>query len=315
MKRRNLFVCLWLLMPVQAFAQPTNGNFSSGPIGWNWKRGVSDTSFPPCNAVQFSADNDNTPDIGTPPASGRVAQLSGPVEHRDGVWYKCEQIEQVVSIPVGSQIRFDAKIGVVLGTSSQPAREGSLILQIISNNQLHTLRILQGRSQNPDCSVNNVCPKFITYTEDVSQFGGQNVTLIFRLQTSIYNAGWATQASSPAFIDNVSFQPAPPPPPTAPPTPSFPAPQSVVKQPYVISWGSSTGANKYILEQETAAGEWASVYAGPNRSWTVSNASPGLYRYRVKACANAACSAPSVVRSFQVVARLESIINYLMNDD
>lgn len=105
-----------------------------------------------------------------------------------------------------------------------------------------------------------------------------------------------------------------PPPPPPPPTPSFPIPPSAVKSPYTISWGASAGANQYVLEQEASTGGWGSIYVGPDTSWTVVDASLGLYRYRVKACASTACSEPSAEREFRVVAHLEAIINYLMTD-
>jgi hypothetical protein len=98
-----------------------------------------------------------------------------------------------------------------------------------------------------------------------------------------------------------------------PPVPSFPAPTSTVKSPYEVSWGASAGADQYVLEQEISGG-WTSIYVGPNTFSTIVDASPGLYRYRVKACANTACSQPSPTRAIRVVAGIEPIINYLLTN-
>jgi len=100
---------------------------------------------------------------------------------------------------------------------------------------------------------------------------------------------------------------------SAPAQPTPPQTTAVVGPDHTITWSASPGANSYRLEREAGDG-WESVYIGPNTSWSIVGAPVGTYRYRVVACANGTCSAPSGITELRVVADMTPIITYLLGN-
>lgn len=99
----------------------------------------------------------------------------------------------------------------------------------------------------------------------------------------------------------------------APITPAPPASSAVVGPNHTITWSASPGADLYRLDRGAGDG-WESVYIGPNTSWSVFGMPVGTYRYRVIACTNGACSAPSGITELRVVATMAPIITYMINN-
>lgn len=97
-----------------------------------------------------------------------------------------------------------------------------------------------------------------------------------------------------------------------PPTPAPPLPTSVGPDHSVV-WGASSGADMYQLDRAGEDGVWRTVYSGPATSWNAVDTPPGAYLYRVTACTNTACSAPSADSLFQVAADISPVVNYLLN--
>ncbi|MGS2724817.1 Ig-like domain-containing protein [Porticoccus sp. GXU_MW_L64] len=73
---------------------------------------------------------------------------------------------------------------------------------------------------------------------------------------------------------------------TPPPVPSSisVSPASTSSGSHTASWGASSGATKYILEQKKDSGSWVQKYSGTSRSKALSGLTIGSYTYRVKAC-------------------------------
>ncbi|MCG7540143.1 fibronectin type III domain-containing protein [Pseudoalteromonas sp. CO348] len=57
-----------------------------------------------------------------------------------------------------------------------------------------------------------------------------------------------------------------------------------------IRWGSVSGAAKYIREAKVGTGSWINPNEYVSTSVSFSNARPGQYQYRVKACDSSSCS-------------------------
>ena len=86
-----------------------------------------------------------------------------------------------------------------------------------------------------------------------------------------------------------------------PPVPTLTAPATDADGNYTVSWTASAGATSYRLEERPGKGGWFSVHSGAGRSKALSGRRPGVYSYRIKACAGSAnCSAWSKQKSTRV---------------
>lgn len=97
-----------------------------------------------------------------------------------------------------------------------------------------------------------------------------------------------------------------------PPTPTLPASIQVGPN-HTVTWTASAGADTYQLDRVGEDGVWGTVYLGPVTQWTAVGTQAGTYRYRVTACTNAACSAPSADSVFQVVADITPVLSFIIN--
>lgn len=98
-----------------------------------------------------------------------------------------------------------------------------------------------------------------------------------------------------------------------PPTPTLPIASIQVGPNHTVTWTASAGADTYQLDRAGEDGVWSTVYLGPVTQWTAVDTQAGTYRYRVIACANAACSAPSADSVFQVVADITPVLSFIIN--
>ncbi|UJB19489.1 MULTISPECIES: hypothetical protein [Lysobacter] len=98
-----------------------------------------------------------------------------------------------------------------------------------------------------------------------------------------------------------------------PPTPTLPITSIQVGPNHAVTWNASAGADTYQLDRAGEDGVWSTVYLGPVTQWTAVDTKPGTYRYRVTACTNTACSAPSADSVFQVVADITPVITFIIN--
>ncbi|MDE0002129.1 MAG: FG-GAP-like repeat-containing protein, partial [Rhodospirillaceae bacterium] len=69
---------------------------------------------------------------------------------------------------------------------------------------------------------------------------------------------------------------------------------------YLVLWGISTGATRYVLQEKPASGIWTSVYDGSLTFASLTGRSAGTYSYQARACIGAACSAWSTSYSVTV---------------
>src|SRR5690606_24113570 len=67
-----------------------------------------------------------------------------------------------------------------------------------------------------------------------------------------------------------------------------------------ISWGSSTGATSYRLDERVDGGTWTEIHNGSATSKAVSSKTPGTWDYRVRACSATGCSGYSGIKSVSV---------------
>ena len=86
-----------------------------------------------------------------------------------------------------------------------------------------------------------------------------------------------------------------------PPTPpSLSAPSSDGDGTYTVSWGSSSTATSYTLQQKVGSGSWANAYSGTSRSKAYSGKAEGTYYYRVRACNASGCGSWSGTKTVVV---------------
>ncbi|WP_438010468.1 fibronectin type III domain-containing protein [Sorangium sp. So ce321] len=89
--------------------------------------------------------------------------------------------------------------------------------------------------------------------------------------------------------------PPPPPPPSPPRLPSSIAYGTYSTSPsYAVSWSTSSGDGlpvSYHVQEQRNGSSWQSVYEGSGRSLSLTNKTPAVYSYRVRACSSAGCSA------------------------
>jgi YD repeat-containing protein len=127
--------------------------------------------------------------------------------------------------------------------------------------------------------------------------GRGNGTYYYRVRAC--NASGCSTHRAGANGVTVSLPPPPPPPPF-----TVSGPSSSNSGHYLISWSSSSGADRYELWESFDEAPFVKAYDGSNTS-RMFNAKPdGLYRYRAKACSTAAgCSALSVAEHVIQVCR------------
>ncbi|MDH5832405.1 RHS repeat protein [Luteimonas sp. M1R5S59] len=71
---------------------------------------------------------------------------------------------------------------------------------------------------------------------------------------------------------------------------------------YSLNWSASTGATNYELQEDPRGGGFGTIYTGGGTNTTLQRSLGGTYRYRVRACNGAGCSAYSTVHVLQIEA-------------
>jgi hypothetical protein len=87
---------------------------------------------------------------------------------------------------------------------------------------------------------------------------------------------------------------------------------NIVGRSFQLSWGASSGAARYVLEQKGEDGVWVTAYDGPATQSTLYNIAPGIYGYRVKACGSVVCSDYSAEQYFTAVDVTPVIVDYVL---
>ena len=299
-------------LPTMLLAQVANGDFVNGTANWSWLRALS-TLGNLCTPSVYTPNLGDVPSIGTAPASGRVALLRD--QDAIGLFTQnsCTEIRQALTIPAGSQLRLDAQLGVVDNSFPGIFAPVTLSVAFITGNQTHALFSIEGKTQSSTCEVHNSCPRYATYAINMTSFAGQSGTLSVKASTE---ATAYPKRGSPAFVDNIAFEPAPPPPPPPPPLPPAPSMLDPVYQGgnHLIAWTSSTSGARYVLERAMNTGSWAELYKGSNSSWSGATPLSGSYRYRVAIITGTGKSPYS--REVTVRAQSPSIspvLNYLLD--
>ncbi|KGQ20854.1 hypothetical protein LF41_61 [Lysobacter dokdonensis DS-58] len=193
--------------PFEAQAQVANGTFASGFASWT----VGDAVFAQgggtdCSSAPYTATTKNTSKKGTAPASGTVAQATPFISYAPGAWTLCRQLEQMVYVPVGKQLKFSAKLGEGIYASQYQIEPVGLSVHVIDNGQATMLfsqaghNIVCGNGEFP-------CPIYRAQTLDMSPYWGKTVRLVIRGNTGVRN-GQTGGISEPsyAFVDDVRLE-------------------------------------------------------------------------------------------------------------
>jgi len=206
MSSRILFCVLLALAGItgQVSAQLLNGSFSQGGSYWNWLSADTSNFY---NCESFLS-----------PSSERV--WAGVAYGHSGTGYitsfrkTCGSIRQTMTVPLASQLRYDRKLGEILGLGQVASRSNrvSLKTRMITSQSSFLLLQEKGRDQDYNCTPTFNCPEFETRTISVPpELWGQAVTLEFVAEAEYLknSLGMLVEKPSQAFIDNVQFEPVP----------------------------------------------------------------------------------------------------------
>jgi RHS repeat-associated protein len=69
---------------------------------------------------------------------------------------------------------------------------------------------------------------------------------------------------------------------------------------YTVNWSSSTGANRYVLQEQIDAAAWVEIYNGSQTLLSIVGKPSGTYVYRAQACAGSSCGAYSATASITI---------------
>ena len=75
---------------------------------------------------------------------------------------------------------------------------------------------------------------------------------------------------------------------------------------FALSWGASTGALSYTLQQQVDSGAWMTIYSGASTSASLSGRVRGEYGFRVNACIGTVCSGWSATKTVSVTVSQQS---------
>lgn len=196
-----------------AKAQVVNGDFGGTSVSWDWVHKTSNKSFDACDKDQdykaIAPAAGQTPNMGYPPASGRVALITPDVGYGRGGYLLCGRIEQVVYIPQGSRLRFVARIGDELPqrATAFTVHEGYLAVRVIEPATNQVTRLLNVRGASKDCPITRPqCMEFASYSVDVSQYWGKTVRIVIQGSTKYTYDSWGLSGRpSPIYVDNVAL--------------------------------------------------------------------------------------------------------------
>ena len=202
------FVLLACAFSQNSSAQVANGNFSSGGASWNWSDAVFPVNiFVSCNNAGYSAYspllNQDTPNIGFAPASGRVAMVTSFPPYGTGSWSMCRKIEQTVFVPQGGSLSFAYKIGQQEASGSRPLVSATLDVYVTDLSTNQTLRLFTASGTSVRGACGTWCPVYTAKTLSLSNYWGKTVKITFRGATGLSNN---QTMSSPVYIDNVAVQ-------------------------------------------------------------------------------------------------------------
>ena len=298
------------MVPTPLYAQVVNGDFANSTASWTWLRSLATSGN--CSPVVYTPNGADAPNIGVAPASGRVAALYMLDAVGIGTQTSCKEIRQTLTVPAGSQLRFDAQLGIEDNSFPTIFAPVTLSVAFITGGQTHYLFSVQGQTTSTtSCQAFNDCPRYAGYTVNMTQFAGRSGVLSF-LATTQANA-YPTRGSS-AFVDNIAFEPAPPPPPppTIPPAPTMLDPTYQGGN-HRIAWTSNYSSARYLLHRSINQGAWTEIYKGSNRSWSAATPSSGDYRYRVAIISGSGNSPFSREVTGRPAPTIMPIVNYLLH--
>lgn len=83
-------------------------------------------------------------------------------------------------------------------------------------------------------------------------------------------------------------------------TPTLTVPGSSMTGSYTISWGTSSLATKYQVQERLGTGSWVTIHDAAGNSRSVSGKAAGTWGYRVRACSPATCGSWSAEKTVAV---------------
>lgn len=79
---------------------------------------------------------------------------------------------------------------------------------------------------------------------------------------------------------------------------------------YSVSWGGVSGADHYLLQEQTNGGAWSTQQTNGSTSFTLNAQSPGTYGYRVQACNTTGCgpwSSTATVTVTHIIGNIDGV--------
>lgn len=86
-----------------------------------------------------------------------------------------------------------------------------------------------------------------------------------------------------------------------PSVPTLSAPAQGLSGAYVVSWGASSGATAYELQESAGGAAWTVAYSGASLSMSFAGRPAGTYGYRIRACNGAGCTGFSATSNTTVI--------------
>ena len=197
------FLALLLSVTNHSRAQVANGDFSTGPDNWQWKKAQSSIIiFDDCiNRLSvFTPTMQNTPAISS--QSGRAAEVVSTIAIGTGTLDVCGEIEQQVFVTPGARLNFHSQTGTLTTAISSSTVTLTNEVADVSTGIIRHLFSTTGSSTTQP----SFAPQLIPRSVDISEFWGRTVKIKFRGVSRAILSGRLSTSASPAFIDNVALE-------------------------------------------------------------------------------------------------------------
>ena len=184
MKLKSMFLfALLLCVTSNASGQLLNGDFSNQGDFWDLSRANVSFFSPSCSS-SLESDTWSSGDlIWRGGANDWAARLHGGWSGiRSEDRRTCGSIRQAFTVPPGTRLLYEVKLGSVVTVPPGFFRDVSFRSSIESSSGERTIAFETGKSEDSPCNIN--CPVWKSRSYDISEYWGQAVELIFFAESS-----------------------------------------------------------------------------------------------------------------------------------